>query len=88
MIQPILHNVVVKPFMSSEISKGGLFIPDSVRKPSNKVKVVAAGNGTKKRPMLLKEGDIGYRVQDWGQEIIIDGEKHFIMEQSAIIALQ
>ncbi len=88
MIQPILQNVVVKPFMGSEISKGGLYIPDSVRKPSNKVKVVAVGDGSKKRPMRLKVGDIGFRVQEWGQEIEIEGELHYIMEQSAIIATE
>ena len=88
MIQPVLHNVVVKPFLGSEISKGGLYIPDSIRKPSNKVEIVAVGNGTKQRPMKLKVGDIGYRVQDWGEPIEIGGELHYIMEQNAIIALQ
>jgi len=38
--------------------------------------------------MLLKEGQTGFRVQDWGQEVLIDGELHFLMEQSAIIAAQ
>lgn len=88
MIKPILENVVVKPFLGSEISEGGLFIPDSARKPSNKVKVVAVGNGTKKNPMKLKEGDIGYRVKLWGVEIEINGETHYLMNESAIIAIE
>lgn len=88
MIQPVLHNVLVKPFKGSEISEGGLFIPDSIRKPSNRVEIVAVGNGTPKRPMKLKLNTIGYRVKDWGEPIEIDGELHYIMNEAAIIALQ
>jgi len=85
---PILNNVLVKPYPSSEFSEGGLVIPDSVKKPSNKVLIVAVGGGTKKKPMLLKEGQTGFRVKSWGQEILVDNELHFLMDQSAIIALQ
>ena len=88
MIQPILQNVLVKPFPPNETTAGGLFVPDSVKKPSNKVTVVAVGNGSKKRPMKLKVGDIGYRVKEWGNPIELDGELYFMMEQEAIIALQ
>ena len=83
---PIRNNVIVKPFPSDEMSEGGLLIPESARKISNKVKVVAVGKGTKARPMTLLEGQTAFRVRDWGVEILIDGELHFIMEQSAIIA--
>lgn len=88
MIKPVLHNVLVKPFPGSDISEGGLFIPDSVRKPSNRVMIVAVGGGTPKRPMTLKAGSIGYRVKLWGQEIMIEGELHFIMNKEAIIATE
>ena len=36
--------------------------------------------------MKLKEGDVGYRVKDWGQDILIDGQLHYIMDMDAIIA--
>lgn len=88
MIQPVLHNVLVKPFKGSEISEGGLFIPDSVRKPSNRVEIVAVGEGSPKRPMKLKAGSIGYRVKGWGDPIEIEGELYYIMNEAAIIALQ
>jgi len=88
MIQPVLNNVLVKPFPPNEKTESGLFVPDTVKKPSNKVTVVAVGGGSAKRPMKLKAGDIGYRVKECGQEVIVDGELHFIMNQEAIIALQ
>lgn len=87
-MQPVLHNVLVKPFAGSDISEGGLFIPDSVKKPSNKVMIVAVGSGTPKRPMKLKPNTIGYRVKSWGEPVEIDGELYYIMNQAAIIALQ
>jgi chaperonin GroES len=88
MIQPIRNNVLVKCFEGDNVSKGGIIVPDAYKKESNKVEVVAVGNGSTKKPMRLKEGDIGYRVKDWGTEIIEDGQKYYLMDESAIIALQ
>lgn len=88
MIQPIRNNVLVKCFESSGVSEGGIFIPETAMIDSNKVQVVAVGNGTAKKPMKRKVGDIGFRVKDWGQEIYDNGEKYYLMDESAIIALQ
>ena len=88
MIQPVGQYVVFKPFEGINISEGGIFIPDSMKKDSNKGKVVAVGNGSNKIPMKLKVGDIGFRVKDWGEELIIEGEKHYLMTQQSIISLQ
>lgn len=85
---PIRTQVLVKPFPSDEISEGGIFVPLSARRPSNKVKVIKVGNGTKEKPMKLKEGMTGFRVKDWGCDVMIDGELHFIMDQDAIIATE
>lgn len=86
-MQPIRNNILVKSCASDSVSAGGIIVPDSYKKDSNKVVVVKVGNGTKEKPMLLSPGQIGHRVKDWGTEILIDGEKHFLMEQEAIIAL-
>ena len=88
MIQPVRNNVFVKCFPGREVSEGGVIVPESMRRPSNKVEVVAVGQGLPKKPMKLKVGDIGYRVKDWGNEIVIDGETYYQMDASAIIALE
>ena len=85
---PVRQNVLVKPYPSSDVSVGGIFVPDSAKAPSNKVYIVAVGTGTPNKPMKLKAGQTGYRVKDWGEQFLIDGELHYLMEQSAIIALQ
>lgn len=83
----IRDNVLVRPCKSSDVSEGGVIVPESAKKPSQKVEIIAVGNGTAKEPMRLKPGDIGYRVKDCGQEVEINGELHFIVKQSWIIAL-
>lgn len=86
MIQPIRTNVLVKPLKGNNVTDGGLFIPDNCVKESNKVEIVAVGNGTKDKPMTLKSGQIGFRVKDWGTPVIENGELYYLMEQDAIIA--
>lgn len=87
-MQPIRDNILVKPFKSDEISEGGIYVPETARGVSNKVRIVSVGSGSKDKPMKLKAGITGYRVKNWGQEIEIDGELHFLMNQSAIIAIE
>lgn len=86
-MKPIRNNVLVKPYPSENFSEGGIILPDSVKKISNKVKIISTGNGTIGKPMKLKPGDDGFRVKDWGMEVMIDGELHFLMDQDAILAL-
>ena len=87
-MKPVRNNVLVKPFPPSEQSEGGIFVPLSVRKDNNRGTVVAVGNGTKDRPMQFKRGQIVYRVFEWGTPIEIQGEKHFLMDDSAILATE
>lgn len=87
MIRVIRENVLVKPCKSSDVSEGGIIVPDSAKKPSQKVEIIAVGNGTAKEPMRLRVGEIVHRVKDCGTEVEINGELHFIVKQAWIIAL-
>ncbi len=88
MIQPIRNNILVKSLKSDIISKGGIILSEAHAKDSNKVEVVAVGNGMPNRPMKLKAGDIAYRVMDWGTPIEENGQRFYIMDASAIIATE
>lgn len=81
---PIRTNILFKPAPSDEKSEGGLYVPDSFKQPSNKGTVVSVGSLCKK----LKAGQVGFRVKSWGQEVLINDELHFLMDESAIIAVQ
>lgn len=85
-MEMIRDNVLVKPCASDAISEGGIFIPESVQTRSNRGVIVSVGNGTKKEPMKLKEGMTVFNIFDCGEEIIIDGEKHYMMKQHDILA--
>ena len=86
MIKPVRNNVLVKPFLKDETSKGGIIVPDSFRGESEKCLVVAVGEGTKRTPMQFKEGEVVFRVKEWGVPVIENGEQFYIMEQSSILA--
>jgi len=83
-MQPIKKKILFKPFPGEEITAGGLFIPESARKLSNKGTIVDVGSEVTK----VNKGDIGFRVLDWGEEYIINNESYFLMEEDAILALQ
>lgn len=83
-MKPVGKNILVKPYPPSEVTQGGLIVPDTVKKPSNKVLITEVGNAVTK----VKRGQSGFRVRDWGQEVLINDELHFIMNEAAVIALQ
>lgn len=82
------NNILFRPFQIDGVSEGGIIVPDSMKTASNKGEIVSVGSGTAKKPMTLKVGMVGYRVKSWGDEVVIGGITHFIMDQSAIIALE
>jgi len=83
-MQPIRENILFKPLELEGVSAGGIIVPDSFKQTSNKGKIVAVGSKVKN----YKVGDVGYRVKSWGTEVLINGEKYFLMQESAIIALE
>lgn len=85
---PIGNNVLVKPYPSEEITESGFFVPETAREINNKVFVVKVGNGTVNKPMTLSEGVTAYRVLNWGQEIMVYGELHFLMDKAALLAIE
>lgn len=86
MIKPIRDNLLIKPFKSESISDGGIFVPDSFAIRNNKALVVAVGNGIKDKPMRFKKGDVIYNIKDAGDELIIDGEKYYMIKDNYILA--
>jgi chaperonin GroES len=86
MVRPIRNHVLVKPFPSDEMSEGGIIVSEAHREISNKMRVVSVGNGTVKTPMKFKEGDVVFRVKGCGDAIEINGELHYLVQQSWLLA--
>lgn len=87
-MKPVRNNVLLKPLPLPKQTKAGIFIPDSIQETGNKMVVVAVGAGTKNRPMEHYPGEVVFRVKDWGTEVEVDGEKHFIMDSDGILAME
>lgn len=82
MIQPIRKQILFRPHPSDEISEGGIFVPLSARKPSNKGEITAVGRLVTK----CKAGQEAFRVKDWGQEIMENGVLYYLMDEDSILA--
>jgi chaperonin GroES len=87
-MQPIRNQVLIKPFPPDEISEGGIFVPESARKESNKVTIIAVGRGSREKAMKLKPGQVAYRIKDWGMPVDIKGERYYLLEDAAILATE
>lgn len=79
---PTKKNILFKPLPPKEVLESGLYVPESCREIRDKGEVVEIGATVKH----LKKGDIVHRTHKWGQEVIIDNELYFLMDESAIIA--
>lgn len=86
MIKALGQQVLVKPLISDEKSAGGIIVPDSYKESSNKVRVVSVGDGSKIKPMNFTEGEVCFRVKDSGTEVVINEEKHFLVDQGWLLA--
>lgn len=83
-MRPVNHNILFKPLPSEEKSEGGIFVPDSYKQVNNKGTITAIGNKVTK----CNVGDVVWRVKDWGDEIIIQGEKYYLMHENSILSKQ
>ena len=85
-IKPLADRVLVQPAPAEE-KVGGIIIPDTAKEKPQRGKVVAAGDGTKDDPMVLKDGDTVLYGKYAGTEPEVEGEKYLIMRQSDVLAV-
>jgi chaperonin GroES len=83
---PLRDLVLVKPCAPDNITEGGLFIPTSVQVRNNRAVVVGVGKGTSKIEMEAKVGDTVIHIKDAGEEVIINGEAHYLICQNDILS--
>ena len=89
-IKPLGDRVLVQA-MSSETSKGGIIIPDTVKEKPQEGKIIAVGpgrvdNGERIDPEV-KKGDTVLFGKYAGTEITIDNEDYLILRESDILAV-
>lgn len=88
------NRIVVKIADVEKKTSSGIIIPDTASKARpKKGKVVFVGKGNvdkkgKKVPMQVKAGDNVIFTEWAGTEIEIDGEKHLIMKEDDLLAVE
>jgi chaperonin GroES len=90
-LQPLADRVLVKPIAKEEMTKSGIYLPDTAKEKPQEGEVLAVGPGKisedgKRIAMDLKAGDIVIYAKYGGTEIKIDDEELIILRESDILA--
>jgi chaperonin GroES len=83
--------LVVKPIEREEVTKGGIFLPDTAKEKPQEGEVLAVGPGRltedgKRIAMDVQVGDRVIYTKYGGTEIKIDDEELIILRESDILA--
>ena len=92
-LQPLADRLVVKPMAKEEVTKGGIFLPDTAKEKPQEGEVVAVGPGRmtdegKRIAMEVKVGDRVIYSKYGGSEIKIDDVEMMILRESDILAIK
>ena len=90
-LKPLADRLVVKPIEREEVTKGGIFLPDTAKEKPQEGKVLAVGPGRlsedgKRIAMDVKVGDIVIYSKYGGTEYKIEDEEVIILRESDILA--
>ena len=90
-LQPLADRLVVKPIEKEDVTKGGIFLPDTAKEKPQEGKILAVGPGRlsedgNRIAMDVKVGDIVLYAKYGGTEIKIDDEELIILRESDILA--
>ncbi len=90
-IQPLGDRLVVKPIQKEDVTKGGIYLPDTAKEKPQEGEVIAVGPGRltedgKRIAMDVKVGDKVIYTKYGGTEIKIDDVEMMILRETDILA--
>jgi chaperonin GroES len=90
-LQPMADRVLVKPMEKEEMTKSGIYLPDTAKEKPQEGEVIAIGPGKltddgKRIAMDLKVGDTVIYAKYGGTEIKVDDDELIILRESDILA--
>jgi chaperonin GroES len=91
-VKPLNDRVLVKRLEELQVTKGGIYIPDTAKEKPVEGKVIAVGPGKvneqgNRVPLNLKEGDRILFGRYAGSEIKVEGEDYLMMREDDILAV-
>jgi chaperonin GroES len=89
---PLHDRVIVQRLEEEEVTRGGIFIPDTAKEKPSRGEVLAVGPGSRdengqRQTLDVKEGDHVLFGKWSGTEVKIDGEELVVMKESDIFAI-
>ncbi len=90
-LQPLADRLVVKPIQKEEMTKGGIYLPDTAKEKPQEGEVIAVGPGRmtdegKRIALEIKVGDRVIYSKYGGTEIKIDDVEMIILRESDVLA--
>ena len=90
-LEPMADRLIVKPIEQEEVTKGGIFLPDTAKEKPQEGEVIAVGPGRmtedgKRIAMDIKVGDVVIYAKYGGTEIKVEAEDLMILRESDILA--
>jgi len=90
-LQPMADRVLVRPIEREEMTKSGIYLPDTVKEKPQEGEVIAVGPGKmsedgKRIEPDVKVGDMVLYAKYGGTEIKVDDEELMILRESDILA--
>lgn len=93
--RPLHAQVAVKLAPKEEVSKGGIFLPESAREKATLADVVAVGPGSpikgdkdNRRPVSVQPGDrVMLDRRAIGTKVVVDGEELHVFHESNVLAV-
>ncbi len=90
-LEPLGDRVVVKPSAKEEVTKGGIYLPDTAKEKPQEGEVVAVGPGRlgddgKRLSMEVKKGDKVIYAKYAGMELKEEDEEYIVLRESDILA--
>jgi chaperonin GroES len=91
-VKPLNDRVLVKRLEEMQMTKGGIYIPDTAKEKPVEGRVMAVGPGKlndqgTRMPLSVKEGDRVLFGRYAGSEIKIEGEEYLMMREEDILAI-
>ena len=92
-LNPMADRVIVKPIQKEEMTKSGIYLPDTAKEKPQEGQIVAVGPGKvnddgKIIPMNVKVGDRVIYSKYGGSEIKIDDVEMIILREIDILAIK
>lgn len=90
-LHPLGDKLVVKPLEKQEMTKSGIYIPETVKEKPQEGEVLAVGSGKyldgKLVPLEVKVGDKVLFSKYGGDEIKLDNEELKIISEADVLAI-